>query len=625
MRLILLSILFLYISTVSAQTNETILLWESGKLDKNDVEYRTPQTDDVVRITKVKKPALIVYKSKKPNGFGAGIIVSPGGGYGILAIDKEGHEIAQWLNELGYTAFVLQYTVPQQRDEAFKDIQRAIRTVRSNAKNYALNPEKIGVLGFSAGGHLSASAATNFKTDSYSKVDVIDKVSPRPNFTMLIYPAYLDKGADRTVSPELTVTNRTPPFFIFGTADDVYGNSTLAFSTKLRDKNIPVELHVLAEGGHGYGLRKGNVAAETWPVLAEAWLKNTVQTDYLANYEQQVEINAQEIISLNDIQVIGSHNSYKIEIEKPLWNYLFQVDANMAKSLQYEHPSLTTQLDIGLRNLELDILHDPLGGRYAKPKGLDIVKQTGNTPLPFDENGELEQPGLKMFHVQDVDFRSHQLLFKNGLKELLAWSEKNPNHTPIFILVNAKDSEVPQTTKPLPFTATALDSLDMEIKSVLPTDKLITPDLVRGDFKTLEEAITTKGWPNLDSVKGRFIFVLDEKEEKINRYVKDHPSLKNRVLFVNSPEGNPEAAFRIINDPVKDFDHIKELVAKGYLVRTRADAGTKEARTNDYSRFEKAKASGAQIISTDYYIPSTLFPSDFKVIFEDGSYERKQK
>ncbi|MEP3625372.1 MAG: phosphatidylinositol-specific phospholipase C1-like protein [Flavobacteriaceae bacterium] len=326
--------------------------------------------------------------------------------------------------------------------------------------------------------------------------------------------------------------------------------------------------------------------------------------------------------TLNQIQVIGSHNSYKIPIEQPLWQYLFEYDSRTAESLQYGHPSLTEQLDLGLRNLELDIFHDPLGGRFANPGGIAIVKKRGATPLPFDENKVLEQPGLKMFHVQDIDFRSHQLLFKNGLKEIKKWSDKHQNHTPILILINAKDSEIPQTKKPLPFTTAALDSIDMEIKSIFPLEQLITPDMVRGDFPSLEKAILEKGWPELDSVKGRFLFILDEKEEKINRYIKNHPSLKNRVLFVNSPEGNPEAAFRIINDPVKDFDAIKELVAKGYMVRTRADAGTKEARTMDYVRFEKAKASGAQVISTDYYVPSQLFPSQFQIIFKDGSYER---
>ena len=118
---------------------------------------------------------------------------------------------------------------------------------------------------------------------------------------------------------------------------------------------------------------------------------------------------------------------------------------------------------------------------------------------------------------------------------------------------------------------------------------------------------------------------MDEKEERINDYLVDHQSLKGRVLFVNSKEGNPEAAFRIVNNPVRDFEYIKTLVAKGYMVRTRADAATKEARINNYKKFEKAEASGAQVISTDYYVRSTLFTSEYKVIFEDGTYERIKK
>lgn len=328
---------------------------------------------------------------------------------------------------------------------------------------------------------------------------------------------------------------------------------------------------------------------------------------------------------LNDIQVIGSHNSYKIAIEEPLFNYLFKLDSSRAKSLQYSHIPLEQQLDLGLRNLELDVLYDPHGGYYSNPKGLEIVKSMGQEPLAFDEEQKLKKPGLKMFHIQDIDFRSHYLLFREGLLALKKWSDKHPNHTPIFILMNTKDQAVEKLRTPLPFTAKALDSIDIEIKSVFSKRQLITPDLVRGNFKTLEEAILKKGWPELKDVKGRFLFVLDEKEEKINRYLENHFSLKNRILFVNSQEGNPEAAFRIINDPIKDFDYIKELVAKGYMVRTRADSDTKQARTNDYSAFEKAKVSGAQIISTDYYLPSKLFKSDFKISFENNTFERIKK
>ncbi|WP_232727091.1 phosphatidylinositol-specific phospholipase C1-like protein [Flavobacterium sp. 1] len=327
-------------------------------------------------------------------------------------------------------------------------------------------------------------------------------------------------------------------------------------------------------------------------------------------------------VHLNDIQVIGSHNSYKIAIEEPLFNYLFKLDSSRAKSLQYSHIPLEEQLDLGLRNLELDVLYDPNGGYYSNPKGLEIVKNLGQEPMAFDKEQKLKKPGLKMFHIQDIDFRSHYLLFREGLLALKKWSDKHPNHTPIFILMNTKDDVIEKLRKPLPFTAKALDSIDIEIKSVFSAKQLITPDLVRGKHKTLEEAILKKGWPELNAVKGRFLFVLDEKEEKINRYLENHFSLKNRILFVNSKEGNPEAAFRIINDPIKDFDYIKELVAKGYMVRTRADSDTKQARTNDYTSFEKAKASGAQVISTDYYLPSKLFKSDFKISFENNTFER---
>lgn len=327
-------------------------------------------------------------------------------------------------------------------------------------------------------------------------------------------------------------------------------------------------------------------------------------------------------IRLNNVQVIGSHNSYKIPIEKPLFNYLLSLDSAKAKSLEYGHISLEEQLNLGLRNLELDVFHDPLGGRFSNPKGIEIVKSMGKEPFEFDTDKKLLQPGLKMFHIQDVDFRSHHLLFKEGLEVLKKWSQDNPKHLPIVILINAKDQKVEGTREPLEFTANALDSIDVEITSVFSKDKLITPDFVRGNSESLEKAILTSGWPNLEDVKGRFLFVLDEKEEKNNRYLKGHVNLENRVLFVNSKEGNPEAAFRIINNPITDFEYIQELVVKGYMVRTRADAGTKESRTNDYTRFEKAKASGAQVISTDYYIPTELYPSTFKVIFENDTYEK---
>ena len=337
----------------------------------------------------------------------------------------------------------------------------------------------------------------------------------------------------------------------------------------------------------------------------------------------QSEVNQFSGLQLNQIQIIGSHNSYKPGIEKPLWQMIYKQDSSGAESLQYGHIKLVNQLNMGLRNLELDVVYDPQGGRYENPMGLKLIKDAGGTPEPFDIANDLAKPGLKVFHIPDIDFRSDHLLFKDCLLDLKKWSDAHPGHVPIVITMNAKDGNERGLHPLLPFTKKALDSIDLEIRSVFKPDDLITPDLVRGNFPDLESAILKKGWPLVRKVEGRFLFVLDETGEKLELYKQGHPSLKGRVMFVNETEGQPEAAFMIINDPIKDFDNIQRLVKKGYMIRTRADADTKEARSDDYSRFEAAKKSGAQIITTDYYLPSKYFSSSYKISFDGGAYVRK--
>ena len=335
-----------------------------------------------------------------------------------------------------------------------------------------------------------------------------------------------------------------------------------------------------------------------------------------------LQLNSQAQQKLNQTQVIGSHNSYKSDMAPEILTYLKSLSAATAQSLEYAHLPLEKQLDMGLRNLELDVFHDPQGGRYANPKGLEIIKNSTGKPLSYDPEKKLSAPGLKLFHVQDIDFQSHHLLFADALMALKNWSNQHPDHHPIFILINAKDAMVPSTISPLPFSATALDSIDLEVRTHLGMDKLITPDLVRGTYGSLEAAVLAGNWPNLNEVRGKFLFVLDESEEKIRRYLTQKPELKNAALFVNLKEGNPEAGFRIINDPISNETYIQDLVKKGYLIRTRADSDTKEARTGDYTKFEKAKSSGAQVISTDYYVPSRFFESTYKVFFEGKRFER---
>lgn len=228
---------------------------------------QTMGEDDILRIQQMPVPTLQkfpVVKSPK----GKVVIVCPGGGYQILAVNHEGTEIAQWLNALGYTAYVLRYRVPDNREGALQDVQRAIRIARAE------NPGKqVGVMGFSAGASLTARAATRFQSPSYPATDETDTQSARPDFAALIYPAYMDEGENHTLTPELTITEQTPPFFVFQTADDHYGNSALVISQALRNHKIPVQLHIYEKGGHGYGLRANLAeAASMWPKLMEEWL-----------------------------------------------------------------------------------------------------------------------------------------------------------------------------------------------------------------------------------------------------------------------------------------------------------------------------------------------------------------
>jgi acetyl esterase/lipase len=278
----LFTVLFMMCSLVAiSQKNEFIYLWP-GKVPGEPKEKKEPviapsDNDNVLRLSEITNPSLEIFPSDQSTRTGAAVVICPGGGYNILAYDKEGTEIAAWLNKLGFTAFVLQYRIPDKKEGALQDIQRAIRIVRNNSQKWNIDPEKIGVMGFSAGGSLSARASILFNKKTYPPVDKSDSLSCRPSFTMLIYPAYLDQGPNLTLTPELKLNKEVPPMFIFQTADDPYGNSALVMAEALRNEKLPVELHVLAIGGHGYGLRPGKIATETWPLLAEKWLKSVTK------------------------------------------------------------------------------------------------------------------------------------------------------------------------------------------------------------------------------------------------------------------------------------------------------------------------------------------------------------
>lgn len=270
----------LFISAIMCITNlfaqDSIHLWPEkvpGEEKEKSAAVISDNNDrEVTRVSEVTDPLITVYKPEESKNNGVGIIVCPGGGYHILALDLEGSEIAKWLSDLGYTAFVLQYRVPRKQEGALMDAQRAMRVVRSRADEWGLNRDKVGIMGFSAGGSLAARTSTLYEKKMYDRVDEKDKLSCKPDFSILIYPAYLDKGENRTLTPELEVNSLVPPMFLFATADDKHANSALVMAGALRDASVPVELHMMPEGGHGYGLREGTIAGETWPGLLEKWL-----------------------------------------------------------------------------------------------------------------------------------------------------------------------------------------------------------------------------------------------------------------------------------------------------------------------------------------------------------------
>jgi hypothetical protein len=325
---------------------------------------------------------------------------------------------------------------------------------------------------------------------------------------------------------------------------------------------------------------------------------------------------------MNQTQVLGSHNSYKQAIDPSLLKLLHKDNPRRYESLEYEHASFSEQLGLGLRKLEIDVVYDPKGGLYAHPLGLRMVQEAGAPAGPkYDPDGLMMKPGFKVLHMPDIDFRSHVYTFKHALAELKTWSDAHPRHLPILITMNAKDSgssDAPEFVQPLLFDRKAYDAWDAEIREVLPAEKLLTPDDVRGDFNTLEEAVLSNRWPTLGEARGRFLFILDENGAKMETYIQGHPSLGGRVMFVNATEGRPEAALRIVNDAIGDFHYIQKLVRAGYVVRTRADANTREARAGDYSTMKAAFASGAQYVSTDYYYPNKDFGTGYQVQLPGG-------
>jgi acetyl esterase/lipase len=285
---------FLMIAPVvlSAQTkniSDPIHLWRNGapgemanppaEKDNTKPTDNKPDGKPVIRLTNVSDPTITIYAPSN-NNTGAAVIVCPGGGYSILAIDLEGTEVCEWLNSLGITAILLKYRVPAKKElpryqPPLQDAQRAMGWVRYNANKYGIDTGRIGIMGFSAGGHLSATLSTNYAQRTYDVFDEADKTSCRPDFVALIYPAYLtvkEKGDE--IAAELPVNSNTPPTLLVQTEDDgIRVENSLFYYLALKKEKVAVEMHLYAKGGHGYGMRAQGTGIETWPQRMKEWLQ----------------------------------------------------------------------------------------------------------------------------------------------------------------------------------------------------------------------------------------------------------------------------------------------------------------------------------------------------------------
>jgi acetyl esterase/lipase len=266
--------LLIGLSVLTASATETMKLWPHGAPgEKNGVaaEHDTTKPGDA-----------LVAGQPGTNTSRPTVMVCPGGGYQILAMDLEGTEVCHWLNSIGVNAVLLKYRVPPRHDARrylapLQDAQRALSLVRFHAAEWGIDPKHLGIMGFSAGGNLAALASTRFSERSYPSADEADHESCRPDFAMLIYPAYLVSKTGPQLAPELTVTSNTPPAFLVQTEDDpIHVENSLYYYLALKRAGVPAEMHLFACGGHGYGLRESRKPVTVWPKLAEHWLRQSV-------------------------------------------------------------------------------------------------------------------------------------------------------------------------------------------------------------------------------------------------------------------------------------------------------------------------------------------------------------
>jgi hypothetical protein len=330
-----------------------------------------------------------------------------------------------------------------------------------------------------------------------------------------------------------------------------------------------------------------------------------------AGPDDRDEVGEGALLRFNQIQVLGSHNSYHVQPEPALLDTLHSTLGDQARGFEYTHRPLADELDAGVRQVELDVfLDDPGGGRYAEPK---LVPMLGLDPV----DPAMAEPGIKVLHVQEVDFRSTCPTLVACLGDIRDWSDDHPDHFPITIQIEAKDDPIADPglgfVTPIPWTGPDLAALQDEIATVFGPDRVVTPGDIRAQAISLRAALRRRGWPRLGDMQGQVLFMLDDHGALRDAYRAQFPDLGDRTMFVDVPDTDPDAGIMVVNDPIGDAAKIARLLREGYVVRTRADADTVQARSGDTTMRDAALASGAQFVSTDYVFPDETFGTGYVV------------
>lgn len=321
-----------------------------------------------------------------------------------------------------------------------------------------------------------------------------------------------------------------------------------------------------------------------------------------------VEGESSERLRINQLRLIGTHNSYHLAPDTVATGLISWVRPAEASALEYSHRPLREQLDVlRMRHFELDLYLDPDGKLFRDPLSVRTAAEQGVEVPRHDSHGRLHTPGIKILHTPDFDARTTVYTLSDALNELKAWSDANPGHVPLFVLLELKSDSFWPPTRPLKWDESGLEELESTILASLSRDRILKPDDIRGRKASLRDAVAGIGWPALEDHRGQFVFLLDNEDSVRDAYLSKSETLAGRLLFVSVPPKHPAAAWMKRNDPVGQYDEIVSLTRDGFLVRTRADSGTTEARSNTIARRDRAIASGAQLISTDYPEPNLRF------------------